>query len=184
VEVSFTPEEKVAFQKWCGPARWVSTSGHGGQESDSNAAMYAAVNQMLEGKDPGKGQAANMARTMLHACNMKSTPSKQTIYRGTGGGEFKPGQLDAWKKALAAGKTVDLSVPIMSNTYDPGVWAGNNYRYVIDPGALTLDAGHSMLTGEYETVTGGMFEVYEIEPNPKNPSQTLIKMRQVAHYAQ
>jgi hypothetical protein len=29
-----------------------------------------------------------------------------------------------------------------------------------------------------------MFEVYEIEPNPKNPSQTLIKMRQVAHYAQ
>lgn len=169
VETTFTSAEKSAIGTWTSDYRF-------GTQTE----FIRSINKLLQGKDPGDGGSAAKAKTFMHMAATKSTPSKQTIYRKTGGKEFSPGQLQKWKAAVANGETVDFSLPLSSHTYGAGVWDGS-YQYNIDAGAMAVDIGpYGNHTGELETVTGGLMEVYKIvEEN----GLTKIFMRQKVHYA-
>jgi 8-oxo-dGTP diphosphatase len=169
VETTFTPKEQSAIKTWTNDYRF-----------KTQTPFISAINKLMAGQDPGTGSDAEKARTFIQMAATKSTPSKQTIYRRTQGGEFHAGQLEAWRQAIAEGKAVDFSYPLSSATYSAGVWSGH-IQYNIDPGALTVDIGpYGNHTGEKETVTGGLMEVYNIT---QEGSYTVLWMRQKVHYA-
>lgn len=169
VHLNPTSAEKAAIGTWTQDYRFATQT-----------PFISAINKIMQGKDPGASAPAEKAKTFMKMAAEKSTPSTVTIYRGTNGGEFGPGQMDKWKAAIAKGETVDFSMPVSSSTYSSGVWSGKNFRYVIDPGALTADIGQfGHHVGEIETVTGGLMEVYKIE---QGGSTTYIHMRQKIHY--
>lgn len=166
-----TPAETKAIKRWTTDYRFATQT-----------PFITAINRIMQGKDPGSGEAGKMAKDFMHMAETKSTPSKQTIYRGTSGGEFSSGQIQSWIDQLVAGETIDFSMPVSSATYSSGVWAGKSFRYVIDPGALTVDIGQfGNHVGEIETVPGGLMEVYKIEGAGAGGT-TYIYMRQKAHY--
>jgi hypothetical protein len=178
-EVKYTPTEQKAVGAFTGPYRFSSP-----QADPKSATFYGALNALLSGQQPVGGPTSwgtKMAKVFLNLCNTKSVPSKMVIMRGTKGKEWKPGQFAAIEAAVAAGHEVDMSMPISSCTYSPHVWGASPYRYYIDIGALTMDAGVELNPAEVETNTGGLFTIYKIQKVGKT---TKIYMRQKLHYAQ
>lgn len=185
-EAEFTTDEKKAMAMFTGPARW---QGHppkagSGAGSDAND-FYQALNTMLAGlpvaaPDPVNKNSSYYAKVFLDTVDRKSVPAKMVIHRHTKGQEFKPGELDKIIKTVQAGEKVNISIPISSMQYSSN-WGGP-IHYLIDKGALTMDGNleHSWHPSEYETNTGGIFEIYKVEPVGSNVK---LYMRQVVHFA-
>jgi len=110
VEVSFTPRKRLRSRSGADRRDGSARLGTVGKKATQTPQCTLPSTRCWKARTPARPGCQHGAH---HApcLQYEVDPSKQTIYRGTGGGEFKPGQLDAWKKALAAGKTVDLSVP-------------------------------------------------------------------------
>ena len=190
-EAEYTGDEITAFHMFTGPYRFSTSSAapkNGGGAGTGSDAFYCALNTiMAEGftpapADPVKKNGTYYAEVFLNACNTKSVPSQMLIYRGTHGGEWKGNEFAQIKATVAAGGTVQFSLPISSCTYNPdvGIYAGKPIHYFIDQGALTMNGTYKHGMGEGETNTGGLMEIYKIQ---KMGSKTIVYMRQVVHYA-
>ena len=174
----------LAWKARCSQSRFCSEN-----EDDP---FVGALNAMLAGEDPGQTEMAQLARKLLAMADSESIPANSTLFRGTNGSEFCPGQLDDWTAELDNDQEVTVAQPLVSWTDSAEEWGGWPLLWVLETptdsllsmGPLALPLGpFSDRTRATEYVTGGLMNVVRIDPSgPTTPA--VVTMTQGVHYTQ